>query len=151
MRHLCIGWNDQPRVAEPTLLERFDDPLSRLLIASDGVDASWLVLTRIASIHQCQAEAGRVQCPSIAAISWMPPERFAMSRSSIERRTTLRKIGPANLLCGQRIQSQSSGCWIRGFTRRLNARSQEDRAAGDVHSRGKKDRALQRRPHRPKR
>jgi hypothetical protein len=36
------GWDDQPRVSDPTLRELFEDPLVRMLMASDGVDPRWL-------------------------------------------------------------------------------------------------------------
>jgi hypothetical protein len=32
------GWDDHPRVSEPTLCELFEDPLVRMLMASDRVD-----------------------------------------------------------------------------------------------------------------
>jgi hypothetical protein len=36
------GWDDQPRISEPTLRELFEDPLLRMLMASDRVDPRWL-------------------------------------------------------------------------------------------------------------
>ena len=36
------GWDNRPRVSEPTLSELFEDPLVRVLMASDGVDPRWL-------------------------------------------------------------------------------------------------------------
>jgi len=36
------GRDHRPRVAEPTLSELFEDPLMRVLMASDGVDQRWL-------------------------------------------------------------------------------------------------------------
>lgn len=35
------GRTDRPRVAEPTISELFEDPLIRVLMASDGVDPRW--------------------------------------------------------------------------------------------------------------
>lgn len=35
------GSDHPPRVAEPTLSELFEDPLIRVLMASDGVDPGW--------------------------------------------------------------------------------------------------------------
>jgi hypothetical protein len=53
------SWDNQPRIGEPTLCELFEDPLTHLLMASDGVEPRWLwnLLMEIADRHSRGDEA----------------------------------------------------------------------------------------------